>query len=352
VRGALQKHCHCCRTTIKDYAVSLKVDDRPVIGVDLGGTNIAAGVVSASNKVLGMARTKTKAAQGADAVLERIVKTVLEALAKADLSPQDVGGLGIGAPGTVDTRRGVVEYAVNLRWTNLPLAKRLTEALDLPVRVDNDVNVGTWGEFVAGSGKGCRNMLGVFIGTGIGGGLVLDGKLYSGHFGSAGEIGHTVIHADGPLGRRTLENCASRTAVANLIVQLVQAHHPSRIIDIVGGKVDRIRSGAIAQALAEDDLLVRQVVEQSARYVGVAIANAVTVMSLQRVILGGGLPEALGEPYARWVRDGYHAAVFPESMKQCEVRLGKLGDSAGVIGAALLARDCLVPGNKLKAARE
>ena len=315
--------------------------DRHFIGVDLGGTNIQTGVLDGKDKIVGRSKTKTKAEQGSDEVIKRIVKSVNDAIDDAKLKLDDVAGLGIGAPGAADYKKGVVINAVNLRWNNFPLAKELEKALKLPVTIDNDVNVGVWGEHVAGAGKGFDEMIGVFVGTGIGGGLVLRGTLYHGHFLTAGEIGHTVVHGDAPLGRRTLENCASRTNVVNLLTQLILANHESKVLDITDGNLGDIRSKTLSKAVADKDKLTIEVIRSTARYVGVSIANMVTMLSLPCAVVGGGLTEALGDTYVDWVREAFDDAVFPPELKACKVLASKLGDDAGVIGAALIARERL-----------
>lgn len=310
-----------------------------VIGVDLGGTSIKAGVVSSKHKIISRAKVKTQADAGSDNVVNRIVKSVEEALEEAKLKPEQVLGLGIGAPGTIDSKRGIVRTAVNLRWNDFPLASALKKKLKMPVTLDNDVNVGTWGELVAGAAKGKTEVLGVFIGTGIGGGLVLRGELYSGHFGTAGEIGHITLQADGQLGRRTLENLASRTNIARLLSDLIRANHPSSLGKASDTTLENIRSKALAEAIEKKDPLTVEVVKQAAKYTGIAIANQVTVLSLPCVVVGGGVVEAAGETFVDWVREVFDAYVFPPALAgQCEILASKLGDDAGVIGAADLAR--------------
>jgi len=308
-----------------------------VVGVDLGGTNIQAGIVNERHKILGRAKSKTNADAGSKAVIDRIVKTIHEAIEDAKVTPEQIIGVGIGAPGTVDSKKGIVRLAVNLRWNDYPLASELKKKLKLPVTLDNDVNVGTWGEFVAGAAKGQKELLGVFVGTGIGGGLVLRGELYDGFFGTAGEIGHVILHADGSLGRRTLENCASRTNIARQLSDLIRANHPSSLARPNEATPENIRSKALAQAVQKKDPLTIEVVRQAAKYTGIAIANAVTVLSLPCVVVGGGLVEALGETYVKWVRETFNQYVFPPSLSQCKIVASKLGDDAGVVGAADLA---------------
>ena len=287
------------------------------------------------------AKKKTKADNGTEKVVDRICDTCLDAMEEAGLSIKDISALGIGAPGATDSEKGVVIEAVNLRWNNYPLAKTLKNKLNLPVVVDNDVNVGAWGEYQVGAGKKQDNMMAVFIGTGIGGGLILNGNLYQGTYGTAGEIGHVVLRSDAPLGRRTLENLASRSAIVNLITNLVKANHPSIITDLCNGDLSNIRSKMIKQAVEEKDDLVCRVVQEACHYVGVAAAGMVTMLSLPCVVLGGGLTEALGPKVIEWTRKSFDDTVFPSKLKNCKIVEAQLGDDAGLVGAALLAADRL-----------
>ncbi len=312
------------------------------VGVDLGGTNVSAGVCDAKHRVIAKEKKKTKAEEGTKAVIERIVKTIDEAISLAGKKRSDIGGVGIGAPGAIDISKGTVINAVNLRWRDYPLAKALTDQLKLPVTVDNDVNVGTWGEHVAGAARDYDDLLGVFVGTGIGGGLVLHGQLYHGVNFTAGEIGHIILDADAPLGVRTLENRASRTAMANSLKALILANHKSVIPKLVeDGNLDSIRSSVIAQALKQDDELTIEIVRQSAKYVGIAIANTITMLSLGCAVVGGGAMEALGDRYLKWIRQSFEEHVFPHTLRSAKILASTLGDDAGVVGAAALARERL-----------
>lgn len=315
-----------------------KSDDKIFVGVDLGGTNVSAGACDAKNNVLSKEKKKTKAEEGGGAVIDRIVKTIHEALEKGNLSLSDISGVGIGAPGAVDINKGTVLNAVNLRWKDFPLAAELKSKLKVPVTVDNDVNVGTWGEHVAGAAKDFDDILGIFVGTGIGGGLILGGKLFHGHYFTAGEIGHTILFGDSPLGLRTLENRASRTNVVNTLKQLILSNHDSKVPKMVDGNLEEIRSSVLAKAIKEDDKLTIEVVKQSARYVGIAIANTLTLLSLPCAVVGGGAMEALGDPYLKWIRQSFEEHVFPEKLRSAKILQSSLGDDAGIVGAAHLAR--------------
>ena len=315
--------------------------DQLYLGIDLGGTNIQAGLLAGKDQLLNTHRLKTKADGGEEVVLSRIVKLVHEVLEKQGVKLDEVAGLGIGAPGAVNHKKGLVINAVNLRWTDFPLAKTLEKELGIPVVVDNDVNVGTWGEYMAGAGKDYDELMGIFVGTGIGGGFVLDGELYHGALMTAGEVGHTVIQADAPLGRRTVENLASRTNIVNQIKQLILSNHPSMISKITDGDLDKVRSKILAEAFEKDDELTREVIGQAAHDIGVTIANAVTLLSLPCVVVGGGLTEALEKPWIELIRDVFDEYVFPRELSKCKIVASKLGDDAGIIGAALLAKQRL-----------
>ncbi len=315
-------------------------NDQPYIGIDLGGTNIQAGLLS-GEKLLATDRLKTKADGGEDTVIKRIAKVVSSVLEKADVKIDDVAGLGIGAPGAVNHKKGVVINAVNLRWTDFPLGKALEKEIGLPAVVDNDVNVGTWGEYMAGAGKDYDELMGIFVGTGIGGGFVLGGELYHGALMTAGEVGHTVINADAPLGRRTVENLASRTNIVNQLRQLILANHPSIISELTGDDLDKVRSKVLAEAFNQEDDLAIEVIGHAAHYIGVTIANAVTLLSLPCVVVGGGLTEALQQDWIELIRDVFDEYVFPPGLSRCKIVASKLGDDAGIIGAALLAKQRL-----------
>lgn len=315
--------------------------NKPAVGIDLGGTNMQIGVVGSDMKMLGQAKKKTKAADGAAAVLDRLVEGVHEALAAAKLTIKDVSCVGIGAPGAVDPGTGIVLEAVNLRWKNYPLAEVMTKRFGIPVFLDNDVNVAVWGEHQLGSGKGSRNMLGVWVGTGIGGGLVLNGELYYGHFMTAGEIGHVIALPINPPGHRSLEHNCSRTAVVDQIVRLVKANRKSKITELCEGNYDDIKSKMVAKAYELGDEVVTEVIDHAAELLGIEIAGVVTLLSLERVVLGGGLTEAVGRPFVEKVERAVKHFAFPERCKQVKIVASQLEDTAGIFGAAILASNRL-----------
>ncbi|MEM1099308.1 MAG: ROK family protein [Planctomycetota bacterium] len=325
------------------------------LGIDLGGTNIQCGLVDVTKPVhkVGVTHrgdTKTKADKfpgndGAPEVVKRIAGLAQEVLDDAKLTLDDIAGVGIGAPGVIDHEAGVVSVAVNLGWADYPLAKALSKELDgLPVVLDNDVNVGAWGEYKAGAARKFDSLLAVFIGTGIGGGLIFDGKLFHGHHHTAGEIGHVVYNPHGITGRKTVENLASRTNLAQHLAQLIHTGHRSCVPELVNGDLSKIRSKVIAKAAAQEDAVTLQVIEHGMHALGIAIANTVTMLSLPCVVVGGGLTEAIGDPLLKSIRRSYEKHVFPDALRDVRIVPSELNDDAGVVGAALLAQSRLQVG--------
>lgn len=315
-------------------------DDRSGIplaaGVDLGGTNIQVGIMRPDAGIVGRAKLKTDAEAGYEAVVDRVVRAIREACEEAGASPDELACVGIGTPGPVDPSTGTVLEAVNLRWDNAPLRKTLSQKTGLPVSVENDVNAAIFGEWKHGAGRGTTDLLGVWIGTGVGGGLVLRGQPFSGHFHTAGEIGHMILVPGAAPGTRSIEHNCSRTAVAERIAQLIRANRKSILAGQIG-KGGRIKSKMLAEAYLADDELVCEVINDSADRLGMAIGSIATLLSLQRAVIGGGLTEALGEPYVARVRAAAVREAFPKAVKKMEVVESTLGDDAGIIGAALLA---------------
>jgi glucokinase len=321
--------------------------DGPVLGVDLGGTNMAIGVVDDKGRILGRCKRKTKAAEGRDRVLARLVEGVERACEEAKVPMKSIVGAGVGAPSAVDWDKGVVLHAGNLGWKRLPLREILEKKLDLPVVVDNDVNMAAFGESRVGAGKGRGDLLAVWVGTGIGGGFILDGKLYRGQLHTAGEIGHVVMFPGAGPGHRKLEEHCSRTAMVRSMLMLLGHYPDSMLREFLKGQDEgepSIGSGVIAECLQKGDPLVTSVVNAAADLLGLAIANFLTVLSLPTVILGGGVTEALGKPWLHRVRESVSQHVFPSSLQKCEIRASELGDDAGLLGAAMLARETLSAG--------
>lgn len=320
-----------------------KKDKQFYVGVDLGGTKILAAVVSEKGKILGKAKNRTPAADGPDAVIMRIAETVEQAVSKSDLAMTDIVGVGVGAPGVVDASKGVVRFAPNLSfWSEIPLASRLEAQLKCSVVIGNDVDVATYGEFALGAGAGCSSMVGIFPGTGVGGALILDGKLHMGARGSAAEVGHMVLLSDGPMcscGRRgCVEALASRTAIERDLRAAMRFNRETVLRDLVGER-QLIRSGTLAKAARAGDFLVLEVLARAGHHLGLLAGSLVNFIDPEVIVFGGGLIEACSEWMMPTIR-GTAMQHFINRLDADSVRIevATLGDQAGVLGTAMLAR--------------
>ena len=326
--------------------------DSYVVGVDMGATKVLIALVDGEGRILTRKKRSTKPEKGADRCINRMVDGILAAARDGDVPVERIEAIGIGAPGPLDPDRGVILSAPNLKWTDVPLKDRIEERVGRPVFVDNDVNIGTLGEYVAGAGQGVSNLVGIFVGTGIGGGLILDGALYGGFNGTAGEIGHMVILKDGPLcgcgSRGCLEALASRTAIVRDIRAAIEAGETSVLPELVGEDLSEIRSSVLARALRKKDPVAVRVLEEAAGHLGIAVASIVNLLSPEMVVLGGGVMEAMGSRLLPIVQDTAQAYAFPQAMREVKIVAAALGDDAGVLGAAELARRKIREGFALK----
>lgn len=314
-----------------------------VIGMDLGGTKILAAVVDPEGRILAEVKSATRAEEGPDAVIQRMARTAQKAARLSSIDWTQVAGIGVGAPGPMDPEKGVVYTPPNLPgWDKIALAPRLTKALEVPVYLENDVNLGTLGEYALGAGQGVKDMVGIFVGTGVGGGLILDGKLRGGFRHAAGELGHMIVMADGPVcgcGKRgCLESVTSRTAIERDIRLGIAAGRKSTVANLIREE-KRLTSGVLARALRRGDPLVTEVVGRAQWYLGLAAASIVNILDPESVVFGGGIVEALGKEFLAPIRT-VARQYYIQKAGAGRVRIvsAKLGDHAGVLGAAVLAR--------------
>ncbi len=322
-----------------------KTSDRPVIGIDLGATKILAGVVTAEGQIIGTAKRATKAELGPQAVVERIAKTARDALRSAGVEASELAAVGSGAPGPLDPDEGVVLTTPNMPgWNDIPLAQLLSNEFGVPAFLANDVDLGTLGEFALGAGRGCQHVVGIFVGTGIGGGLVLNGELWQGWRRAAAEIGHMIVLADGPYcgcgNRGCLEAVASRTAIERDIVAGIKAGRESALADLLKTEDrGRLTSGALLDALNKGDTLVAEVLGRAQFYLGLAVASIVNFVDPQMVILGGGVVEAFGDAFLEPVRrTAYQNFINKRDARTVKIVPAQLGDNAALLGAAVYAR--------------
>jgi glucokinase len=310
-------------------------------GIDLGGTKIQAVVVDQKHDVLGQARRPTPRDGGPEAVAAEMVETLLEAVAGAQVAPTELSGVGVGSPGVVDEAAGSVGHARNLpMWEEpFPLADRLSQSFRTPVSIGNDVQVAVDAEFTLGAGIPYSSLLGVFWGTGVGGGLILDGKPWLGR-GAAGEFGHMVVKRDGarcPCGRRgCVEAYAGRAAMEGRARRALEKGQKTQLFTLMekAGR-NRLTSGVWAKALARRDPLATRLVQRAIAALGAGIASAVNLLDLEAVVIGGGLGTRLGAPYAKQIERAMILHLFV-SERPPAVHVAALGDLGGAIGATLL----------------
>jgi glucokinase len=311
-------------------------------GIDLGGTKIQAVVVDEAGEVLGQSRHPTPTSGGPPDVAGAIVAAALEAADEAGTKTESLAGVGVGSPGDVDAGAGTVTSARNLPgWTGtFPLADVLAEELGTRIALGNDVNVATTAELELGAGRPYSSLLGVFWGTGVGGGVVLDRKLWLGR-ASAGELGHMVVKVGGarcPCGRRgCIEAYAGRGAMEARARKKVKKKGADTELFKIMEKRGRTRltSGVFARALDRHDSLATELIDRAIEALGAGIASAVNLLDLEAVIIGGGLGTRLGEPYAERISKAMRPHLFSDDRPPA-VHVAALGDLGGAIGAALL----------------
>jgi len=321
--------------------MSSSADDKCWVGFDLGGTKMLAKVYDGEFESLGRKRRKTLGHEGAEAGLERIANTIKDALEDAKRKKSDLGGIGIGIPGPLDLTRGIILETANLGWKDVPIQAFLEKEFGCPVVLMNDVDAGLYGEYRFGAGRDAHCALGVFPGTGVGGACVYEGKIIRGKNGSCMEIGHLHVVPDGPLcgcGQRgCLEAVASRLAIAGEAARAAYRGEAPHLMNTAGADVAKIRSGVLADSIKAGDTSVEKIVYEAARHIGIAVAGVVNLLNPDRVVLGGGLAEAMPEIFISEVSRASKKRVMPAFADSFEVVVAELGDDAGVMGAAAWA---------------
>ncbi len=312
------------------------------VGFDLGGTKMLAAVYDAKFRLLGKERKRTRGYEGADEGLARIVETIRAALVKADVVPEDLTGIGVGSPGPLDPDAGVLLDLPNLGWRNVPLKASLEKTFGCPVTIANDVDAGTYGEYCFGAGKGARCVLGVFPGTGVGGGCVYEGNILTGRGISALELGHCRVLPDGRRcgcgNRGCLETVASRLAISSNAAAAAYRGEAPHLLAAVGMDLSRMRSGAIAESIKQGDVAIEQIVRDAAQWLGLGISYVVNLLVPEIVVLGGGLVDAMPDIYREEVTAAATRYAMPPFRKSFRVAIAELGDFATAIGAAAWAR--------------
>jgi glucokinase len=315
----------------------------PVVGIDLGGTKALAGVVEADGTVLSRVSLPSRDLVGRPAeLLDRLAEGAAAAVAEANLPFEAIPAVGVCVPGPLDRTQSVVAIAPNLGWENLAVRTELERRLARKsVFVENDVRAAALSEHRLGAGRGYASMLAVFIGSGVGGGVIIDGQLYHGAEGGAGEIGHMVIRAGGRrcgCGRAgCLETLAARDAVGRYVIDEVKRGHRTILTDILRGDLLALTSRDLAMAIAESDPVAIRAARRSARYTGLAIGGVVNLLDPAIVVIGGGIAEALGSRYIEFAAEIARRQILGSEAKRVPIVASQLGNDAGLLGAAMTA---------------
>ena len=311
------------------------------IGVDLGGTNIAVGVIDAENKIIGLSKRKTNTPRPAKEIFDDINLCIADAIAAANLKAEDIASIGIGTPGSVDHETGVILYANNLDFYNVPAVEYVNEKFPgIKVYIDNDANCAALGEALAGCGKGKKSFIAVTLGTGVGGGIVLDGKLLVGCNDAGGEIGHMVISYDGEecnCGRiGCWERYASATALVNQTKAAMLKNKDSKMWELCDGDIEKAGGRTAFDAMRLGDECATEVCNTYIRYIAVGTVNLVNIFQPELICFGGGICNE-GETLLAPIRELIALWRYSKQQnKQTEICRATLGNDAGIIGAALL----------------
>lgn len=310
------------------------------LGIDLGGTNIVAGVVDENYKIISVAKRKTNCPRPCEQIIDDIVLTANEAIENVGLTINDISSAGIGAPGDIDIKNGIILLADNLEFINVPIVDMLKKRLGIPFNIQNDANAAAYGEYIAGAGKGTKDFIMVTLGTGVGGGVVVNGELYAGFSNKGAELGHSVIDMNGEMcscGRRGCwEAYASATALIRQTKTAMQQNMQSIMWQICNNDINAVNGRTAFDAMRKNDSIAKQVVDKYIYYISVGIVDNIYVFQPEVICIGGGIS---GEG---------NNLILPiiENLKQqipsfnpeidTKIKIAKLGNDAGIIGAAFI----------------
>lgn len=319
-------------------------DKKWIVGVDLGGTNIVVGVLpmdGGTGDVLALRSEPTEAGRGAKFVVDRIIAMVeaarAEVIRQFGGTAADFAGVGIGSPGPLDRKSGIVINTPNLGWRNFPLRDLISKGVNLPAVLDNDANCATYGEWWLGAGRNTNTLIGLTLGTGIGGGIVLNGEIFHGVSDAAGEIGHTTIEANGRKCKcgnyGCLEAYASGPAIALRAVEGIEAGAESILPDLVDGQLERITAATVYEAVVNGDAYANEVMRETAKFLGAGVANMINFLNPDMIVIAGGVTQA-GDHLFVPLKAEVRKRAFRSALDACEICAAVLPGTAGVIGAA------------------
>jgi glucokinase len=318
-------------------------NSNPVLTADLGGTKMVIALVSPDGKIVDRHRQPTLAKDGPETVIQRLYSSIDLLLDKNNILPRQLDAMSLGIAGIIDTRNGIVDKAPNLPgWENLKLKDKIYERYDVPVYILNESDAAALGEHRYGAGKGLKNIALITLGTGIGGGLVLDGKLFLGSSGSAFEIGHMVIKDNGPecgCGKNgCLETLASGTAIGREARRRITEGETSMLLDMVKGSIENITAEKVHEAAKQGDPFSLRILAGASHYLGLGIINLVSIINPEMIMVGGSVAQIgnlLLDPVRQMVKD----KTFPLMVKNLKIVRARLGEDAGLVGAAAYALD-------------
>jgi len=310
------------------------------IGVDLGGTNIAVGVVDENYNIVGRAKRKTNAKRGAESVCDDIAAAIREAAEESGLSLDDIASFGIGTPGSVDTKNGIIKSAGNLQFFDVNLKEMLKERLGKDFTVENDGNAAAYGEYIAGAGKGTENFIAITLGTGVGGGIVIGGKIYTGSNFAGAELGHMIINMNGEYctcGKHgCLEAYASATALIRQTIAKMKKYPDSVMWELCGKDINNVNGKTAFDANRMGDKAGKETIDEYISYLATGVSNIISVFQPDVLCIGGGISgegEALINPVANYFSDVKSSKKVGKATK---ILAARLGNDAGIIGAAYM----------------
>lgn len=316
-----------------------------VISVDMGGTKILASVINSEKGIIARLKKPTNIETGTKSYVKDIAELINKLVKNKNLKPENIVAVCLGVPGSVNPYTGVIGLAPNLGLKNFNMKAKLEEAIPYPVLIENDVNLGALGIKYFGVGKKSKNLLAVFLGTGIGGGIVIDGKLYRGNNFAAGEIGHMLVKKNGPkcgCGKKgCFEAVASRTAIVNHIISDVKKGKKKSVLSNLIKTNQRIKSGALREAVIEGDKVVVKRITEACEIIGDVLSSITNLLNFDMIVLGGGLVEALEDFMLPIIKKEFQNHVLVDSAKDLKIVASTLGDDAAIFGGIALAEEFL-----------
>ncbi|MEW6097525.1 MAG: ROK family glucokinase [bacterium] len=308
-----------------------------VIAVDLGGTNIRVALVDQNGKIIEKKDTRTKVSEGHKVVIQQMKELIWEVIRKTKLDIQQICGIGIGSPGPLNTKTGVIIDTPNLGWKNVGLKDAIQQEFHLPTYVDNDANLAALGEYWLGAGKEVENLICLTLGTGIGGGIILNGEVFHGAGDVAGELGHVIVDPNGLKcgcgNHGCMEAYASGPGIVKRTIFAIKEGRKTLINELTSGDLEKITPLVVYQAALKQDELANYIIKETGRYLGIGIISIVNVLNPQLVIIGGRVAQ-MGNLLLKYIKEEVIKRAYLEPCKQISIVLAQLGDDAGIIGAA------------------